>query len=133
MDVPAIRSFCLFAAMAIGCDFLFQHTFFPAAILYCDKIKERTDKVIEKVVRNQMGKRMIKSEAARAFFNDVNATQHERSWVAQICFAIASSRVGQFTVTLLIFALTIVSLVGCKGLKPDSSLTKTMVCSRHYV
>uniref|UniRef100_A0A914V990 SSD domain-containing protein n=1 Tax=Plectus sambesii TaxID=2011161 RepID=A0A914V990_9BILA len=127
MDVPAIRSFCLFAAMAIGCDFLFQHTFFPAAMLYCDILKEHSNKVIFKIARNRLRKQTMNSEAARSFFDDANSVKHERSWVAKFCFTIASNKLGQIGVTLLIFVLTAISLVGAARLKPDSSLTKTMV------
>lgn len=73
---------------------------------------------------------MIKSDAARAFFVDVSTLKHERSWVAKFCYSIASNTAGQIGVTLLIFILTIVSLVGAARLKPDSSLTKTMVSIR---
>uniref|UniRef100_A0A914VFN7 SSD domain-containing protein n=1 Tax=Plectus sambesii TaxID=2011161 RepID=A0A914VFN7_9BILA len=124
MDVPALRDFCVFAAMAIFCDFFFQHTFFPAAILYCDSIKEKHDKVVEKVVKKLISKRALQSPLGKKFFASRSTTEESRSWVAKFCFFIVSSRIGQTLLTITILALTAIAIMGTSRLKPDSSLTK---------
>lgn len=44
-DIPLVKYFCLLNTVAIAFDFLYQVTFFPAAMLQCEKLRPFQKKV----------------------------------------------------------------------------------------
>lgn len=54
MTVPALRDFCFFTACAIGFDFIFQITFFPAMMIICEQQRPKLVKLEERL-RQSLG------------------------------------------------------------------------------
>uniref|UniRef100_A0A914X5J9 SSD domain-containing protein n=1 Tax=Plectus sambesii TaxID=2011161 RepID=A0A914X5J9_9BILA len=124
MDIPALRHFCLFTGVAIFFDFILQVSFYPAAMVVCDRLRPTVNRMmgLEKLSV------MMRRRSVRAM--EVTALKEREgessSTVASICIKLINSRPLRVLFTLLTICTSVVALLGICWIRPDSNIAKLM-------